>query len=342
MTAELLTDKVAEGNRLFAAGNLEAAAKLFLDALNDDGTDLEAAYGLGTVALRIGEFPRALEIAGLLTSAQPHSTKYLHLQGEAAIQLRRADEAVDVFRRLLALDPDNEDARKRLINALLPGETYYHLLARLHPLLTPSTYIEIGIDRGRSLFLAGPDCRAIGIDPAPVIDVEFQGTPDIHTVTSDAFFAEQDVPALLGQPHFDLAFIDGLHTFDQALKDFINLTRYAGPDSVILMHDCYPLDAASCTRDRQTNIWSGDVWKVVCALRHAVPDIDLVTIKTPPTGLGLAKNCHGLYETLDARYDDLVAMFKDRDFEWLADDMDRRLNAIPNDWQSIVRHLGRG
>ena len=341
MTAELLTDKVAEGNRLFAAGNLEAAAKLFLDALNDEGTDLEAAYGLGTVALRIGEFPRALEIAALLTSAQPNTAKYLHLHGEAAFQSRRAGEAVELFRRVLALDPDNEDARKRLISAMLPGESYYHLLFRLHPLLTPATYIEIGVDRGRSLSLAGPECKAIGIDPAPVIDVEFQGTPDIHTVTSDAFFEEQDVLALLGQAYFDLAFIDGLHTFDQALKDFINLTRYAGPQSVILMHDCYPLDAASCTPDRQTNIWSGDVWKVVCALRHAVPDIDLVTIKTPPTGLGLAKNCDGLYERLHARYDELVDTFKDRDFDWLAEDMDGRLNAIPNDWETIVRHLGK-
>ncbi len=342
MTAELLTDKVAEGNRLAAAGNLDAAAKLFLDALNDDGTDLEAAYGLGTVALHIGEYPRALEIAGLITSAQPNSIKYLHLHGEAALYAKRAEEAVAIFRRLLALDPDNEDARKRLISAMLPGESYYHLLARLHPLLRPATYIEIGVDRGRSLSLAGPECRAIGIDPAPVVDVDFQGTPDIHTVTSDAFFAEQDVPALLGQPHFDLAFIDGLHTFDQALKDFINLTEYAAPHSVILMHDCYPLDAASCTRDRTTNIWSGDVWKVVCALRFAVPDIDLVAIKTPPTGLGLAKNCDGLYERLNARYNELVETFRDRDFDWLAEDMDGRLNAIPNDWQAILRHLGEG
>lgn len=336
----MTADKVAEANRMLNEGRFDSAAKLYLSALESDGSNLDAAYGLGTLAMNIGQFPKASEIAAQLTSAKPDDARYLQLAGDSAMGMGRAKDAIPAYRQILALDPQDEIIRKRLIGACLPGAYYYDVLAQLHPYLNPSTYIEIGVANGRSLALAQPECRAVGIDPEPVIDPEYQSDAEIFVETSDAFFEEEDIPQILGQDHFDLAFVDGLHTFDQALRDFINLTKYASPTSIILIHDCYPLDTASCQRDRQTNIWSGDVWKVICALKHAVPDIDLVTVKAPPTGLGLAKNCDGLFEALDRQYDDLVEKFENCTFEWLNEDPDRRLNAVPNDWSLITNHLG--
>ena len=48
----------------------------------------------------------------------------------------------------------------------------------------------------------------------------------IYELTSDEFFARYDLSELLGGP-VELAFIDGLHLFEQVLRDFVNLERHS-------------------------------------------------------------------------------------------------------------------
>src|SRR5256885_12302956 len=47
-------------------------------------------------------------------------------------------------------------------------------------------------------------------------------------------FAEHDLSKELGGRPVDLAFIDGMHLFEFALRDFVNLERYCAPGSTIL------------------------------------------------------------------------------------------------------------
>jgi hypothetical protein len=66
-------------------------------------------------------------------------------------------------------------------------------------------------------------------------------------------------------PRFSLAFIDGLHLFEQAFLDFIALEKFARPGSVIMIHDCLPLNRVTADRTRTTDFYTGDVWKLVGA-----------------------------------------------------------------------------
>ena len=80
--------------------------------------------------------------------------------------------------------------------------------------------------KGMSLRMAVSGTRCIGVDPNPILDRELPDTR-IFTLTSDEFFARHDLRDLLGGP-VALAFIDGLHLFEQVLRDFINVERHAG------------------------------------------------------------------------------------------------------------------
>jgi hypothetical protein len=104
---------------------------------------------------------------------------------------------------------------------------------------------------------------------------------------SDAFFASGEAAARIGPGGFDLAFVDGLHRFEQALRDFVHLEAFAAPGALIAIHDTLPLDAATSARTRTTTFYTGDVWKVVLALRETRPDLRIRTLATAPSGLTL-------------------------------------------------------
>ena len=92
------------------------------------------------------------------------------------------------------------------------GRNYYSWLDRFHDGLRPATYLEIGVFDGRSLALARPPTRAIGVDPSATASLPLRTETHIFAETSDAFFANQRIERLLGEQAVELAFIDGLHS----------------------------------------------------------------------------------------------------------------------------------
>ncbi len=191
---------------------------------------------------------------------------------------------------------------------------YYDLLADIQVNYRPRVYVEIGVATGKSLALARSETRALGIDPVSAEKSMLpyhspQNSPSLFKMTSDDFFAYRDVPAEMGRAHFDVAFIDGLHHFDQALRDFINLERFAGPNSVILIHDCLPIDPRVATRERSTAFWTGDVWKIIPCLRTVRPDLDIITLPLSPAGLALVRRMDPNSRVLARQYVNVVEQF---------------------------------
>lgn len=190
--------------------------------------------------------------------------------------------------------------------------TYYGLLGLAHEIVRPAVYLEIGVHEGHSLAFVDARTRAVGVDPEPkVADPPPNAT--VIAATSDDFFARPDVDDVLGGP-VDLAFVDGLHLHEQTLRDVANVERHASPDGVILVHDCLPIDAVTSARDRTTVVWSGDVWKVVVALRRHRPDLTVTTVDVEPTGLAVVSGLDPDNTVLHEHHDEIVAELADLGF----------------------------
>jgi Methyltransferase domain len=212
-------------------------------------------------------------------------------------------------------------------------ENYLSILARVHTDLRTRRYVEIGIGQGRSLSRVPRGVRTVAVDPSPRIEHRI-GRAKVFRTTSDAFFSEQDLTALLGGP-VDLGFIDGMHLFEFALRDFRNLEAHCTPDSIILVHDCYPVDEETARRERSTRIWSGDVWKLIVCLKEYRPDLRVSVADVPPTGLGIITNLDPESTVLAQRYDEILARFLDLPFEVLAERQAELLNHTSGDWPTI-------
>jgi hypothetical protein len=158
----------------------------------------------------------------------------------------------------------------------------HQFLKLLHADLQPRGYVEIGVYTGASLSLA--TCDSLGVDPTPRIQHQLGNKAVVVASTSDDFFADITRVSKFLPEHVDLAYIDGMHLVEFALRDFANLEQYAGRNTVICFDDVLPYDTAIATRHMLPGDWTGDVWKVIDLLDAYRPDLKYLLVNTQPTG----------------------------------------------------------
>jgi hypothetical protein len=201
----------------------------------------------------------------------------------------------------------------------------HEFLRHLHRVVAPRTYLEIGVSDGRSLTLA--EVPSIGVDPALKVRTRLNRDVKLVRATSDEFFARPDpmghfradrrrVRDLFrshpprsherGETTVDLVFIDGMHLFEFALRDFMNVESYAAWTSVIVFDDMLPRNVDEAARDRHTKFWAGDVFKVVEVLRRHRPELVILPVDTQPTGTLVVLGAIPGNRELGTAYDEIV------------------------------------
>ena len=158
---------------------------------------------------------------------------------------------------------------------------------RLAEALGATRYLEIGVEEGRTFFDINIFDRT-AVDPNLLFDYRLTQTDTTHffKISSDEFFACHSPSA-----PFDIIFIDGLHTFEQALRDLLNSLLFVHERSVILLDDVWPSDVFSACRSpvealQQRHLaggsdlaWHGDVYKVVFFIAEMMPSLTYGTIE---------------------------------------------------------------
>jgi hypothetical protein len=111
----------------------------------------------------------------------------------------------------------------------------------------------------------------------------------------------------LGGTHLDLAFIDGMHLFEYVLRDFMNVERYSTWSTVIAFDDMLPRDIDEAARDRHTEAWTGDVYKLIPTLARYRPDLIALQVDTQPTGILVVLGADATNVDLRGHYNSIVA-----------------------------------
>lgn len=142
---------------------------------------------------------------------------------------------------------------------------YYDFLRVVHKKKF-NVYFEIGSRTGDSLFLS--QSPSIAIDPFYELKKNPIGKKDfcfLFQETSDSFF-KNSFPQI-NKFKCEFGFIDGMHLFENALRDLINLANISSEKSLILIHDILPWTFEMATRDYKSlpkgSPWTGDVWKLI-------------------------------------------------------------------------------
>ena len=111
-------------------------------------------------------------------------------------------------------------------------------------------YLEIGCDQDANFSQINIQNK-VGVDP------KSGGT---HRMTSDLFFKNN-------KDKFDIIFLDGLHTYEQTIKDINNAIFCIKDNGIILVHDCLPKKIWNQVVPRIYGHWNGDVWKAIVETR---------------------------------------------------------------------------
>ena len=111
-------------------------------------------------------------------------------------------------------------------------------------------YLEIGCDKNENFSQINIENK-VGVDP------NRGGT---IRATSDKFFQKN-------KDKFDIIFLDGLHTYEQTIKDINNSINVIHEKGIILIHDCLPKKIWNQIVPRLYGHWNGDVWKAIVHLR---------------------------------------------------------------------------
>ena len=204
---------------------------------------------------------------------------------------------------------------------------YLAFLDQVHAKLRPETYLEIGIRNGTSLALSR--ARTVAIDPAYHITAEISCDLRLFRTSSDEYFSRPDPLSPTDGRPFDLAFIDGLHLFEFALRDFIHTERHSSARTVIIFDDVLPRNRDEAARVRHTRAWTGDVYSIIAVLARYRPELTVIPVNTTPTGLLLVLGLDPQNGILADRYHEILTEHRQPDPQPVPGELMDRLSVLP-------------
>ena len=143
-----------------------------------------------------------------------------------------------------------------------------------------NSYLEIGIGTGKTITKIKSNHK-VGVDPKLQVNkaIRQQQNTKLYELTSDQFFKKN-------KEKYDVIFVDGLHLYEQAIRDILNSLNVLTKNGVIIAHDCNPKTERVASRTSRKGVWSGDVWKAIYDLKLNYKNLDYFCLASD-FGLGI-------------------------------------------------------
>jgi predicted O-methyltransferase YrrM len=169
-----------------------------------------------------------------------------------------------------------------LRNVPPPSETFDHIsfLETFAKWIKPERYLELGV-RDMKCFrrISRYSVECVGVDMQPLSAKLEKKMIFFHGTTDDYFKSIENANI-----QFDLVFIDADHSFEQSLKDFMNVSKHVIEDGFIFMHDTYPYDSRMLSPDL-----CNDAFKTPHYIKqHLFKEFEIITLPFNP-GLSIIK-----------------------------------------------------
>lgn len=164
----------------------------------------------------------------------------------------------------------------------------YEVINKIAKEMEAKSYLEIGVHKGGT-FLNVEIQQKTAVDPLFDFDTEaHQGKNIVYCNTSSDSFFKSFVDLQKKPPYnqkdsnfkFDIIFIDGMHTYQQSYRDFLNSLPYSHDKTLWIFDDTLPYDPISAYPDMlisykyrkllnlSGNQWHGDVFKSIIAIHE--------------------------------------------------------------------------
>lgn len=217
-----------------------------------------------------------------------------------------ASARVEVIQALL----DSRQARNYLEIGVQSGDTFFRIKAKK----------KIAVDP-RFLFRTINKLRWIRWNRSNIRNEYYQ-------ITSDEFFSRY--PNVLTTRPPDVVFVDGLHTYEQSLRDIENSLRYLRSGGVIVVDDCIPPEESASKPSKPNNNapWCGDVWKSILHLRATRRDLRVFVLDCA-YGLGVVAKQPAMSNIAYT-----PAEISDMSYDLFYRDRARLLDLVPKDYLS--------
>lgn len=151
-----------------------------------------------------------------------------------------------------------------------------------------ASYLEIGVNQAETFRQVLIKSR-VGVDPNFRFDPDSvrDDNTELNSETSDEYFAH-----IRHDKKFDLIFIDGLHTFEQVVRDLSNAILHTHDNSIIIIDDTRPSDVFSAMPNQEETAffrkmfnsdskdWHGDVFKIIPYIHDFWPSLNYRTISS--------------------------------------------------------------
>ena len=306
-------------------GNLQEAERIYKKVLKIVPTHVDANHNLGVLLVSCLQSYNALPFLRSAYEGNLKVEQFWISYINALINLDKLDKARELITK--ASDAGIYSKTFDLLSerTLTPAKLftngkffqaqdgdYLNFLKALHVNIYEG-YFEIGTRTGASLVLS--QSPSISIDPFFQLEHFPVGKKDFCLMfqeTSDNFF-KNTLPKMSGLK-CQLAFIDGMHLFECALRDFINLAKIASKDALFLFHDPIPWTFKMATRNFETldrkDAWTGDIWKLVPILIDAGMKNNINLLTSGPSGLLAVLNpSKKIIEEIEKNYDKICTQW---------------------------------